>query len=44
MNLRLKSWLLALALSATCAGIVACVNLMFANPGILSSFGWSTCT
>jgi hypothetical protein len=33
MNLRLKSWLLALALSAACAGIVAYVNLMLVNPG-----------
>jgi hypothetical protein len=33
MNLRLKSWRLAFALSAACAGIVACVNLMVVNPG-----------
>lgn len=33
MSLRLRSWLLAFALSAVCAGIVACLNLMLANPG-----------
>lgn len=33
MSLRLKSWLLAVALSAVCAGIVACLNLMLADSG-----------
>lgn len=33
MNQRFKSWLLAFALSAACAGIVACLNLMLVNPG-----------
>ncbi|WCM21777.1 hypothetical protein NDK50_10135 [Paraburkholderia bryophila] len=32
MNLRLKSWLLALALSTACAGIVAGLNLLLVNP------------
>ena len=35
MSLRFKSWLLALALSAMCAAIVACLNLMLADPGAL---------
>ncbi|MEM5295859.1 hypothetical protein VSR82_16125 [Burkholderia sp. JPY481] len=33
MNLRLKSWLLAFALSAACAGIVAGLNLTLVDPG-----------
>ncbi len=32
MNGRFKSWLVALAISATCAGIVASLNLVLAAP------------
>ncbi|KAE8753919.1 MULTISPECIES: hypothetical protein [Paraburkholderia] len=32
MTLRFKSWLLAFALSAACAGIVACLNLALDSP------------
>ena len=32
MTLRFKSWLLAFAVSAACAGIVACLNLVLGNP------------
>ncbi|HEX7911726.1 MAG TPA: hypothetical protein VF534_27045 [Paraburkholderia sp.] len=31
MTLRFKSWLLAFALSAACAGIVACLNLVLGS-------------
>ncbi|WP_168794099.1 hypothetical protein [Paraburkholderia aromaticivorans] len=32
MNLRFKSWLLAVVTSAACAGIVACLNLVLRGP------------